>query len=69
MREARWLQDPTIARGIVKTFFESIRQSGMVPGRLYMTGLPTGDFCHADWVVVSRRSTRCIRIVRRSERC
>jgi hypothetical protein len=49
MREARWLSDPTLARGILKGFFDNIRQNGMVPGRLYMTSLAGSDFYHADW--------------------
>lgn len=49
MREARWLQDPTLARGCLKAFFENIHHNGQVPGRLYMTGLDPADFFHADW--------------------
>lgn len=49
LREARWLGDPTLARGTVKVFFENVRQSGMVPGRIYMTSLQGSDFYHADW--------------------
>jgi hypothetical protein len=49
MREARWLQDPALARGCLKTFFENIHHNGQVPGRVYMTGLDANDFYHADW--------------------
>jgi hypothetical protein len=49
MREARWLQDPTLARGCLKVFFENIHHSGQVPGRVYMSGLNNADFYHADW--------------------
>jgi hypothetical protein len=49
MREARWLSDPTLARGILKGFFDNIRQNGMVPGRIYLSGLQNPDFYHADW--------------------
>ena len=35
MREARWLQDAAPARGILKGFFDNIRQNGMVPGHLF----------------------------------
>lgn len=49
MREARWLQDPTLARGCLKLFFENVHHNGMVPGRVYMTGLENSDFYHADW--------------------
>lgn len=49
MREARWLQDPALARGCLKTFFENIHHNGQVPGRVYMTGLDANDFFHADW--------------------
>lgn len=49
MREARWLQDPTLARGCLKLFFDNIHHSGQVPGRVYLTGLSGADFYHADW--------------------
>ena len=49
MREARWLQDASLGRGIVKVFFDNIRQNGMVPGRIYMTSMTGSDFYHADW--------------------
>ena len=49
LREVRWLSDPALGRGIMRGFFENIRQNGMVPGRLYMTSLSGSDFYHADW--------------------
>ncbi len=49
MREARWLKDPTLGRGILKLFFENIHHSGQVPGRVYMSSLDGADFYHADW--------------------
>ncbi len=49
LREARWLTDPSLARGVIRSFFDNIRQSGMVPGRLYLTALSGSDFYHADW--------------------
>ena len=49
MREVRWLQDPSLGRGLVKVFFDNIRQNGMVPGRIYLTALSNSDFYHADW--------------------
>jgi hypothetical protein len=49
MREARWLSDPWLARGILKSFFDNVRQSGAVPGRIYLTALTSSDFYHADW--------------------
>ncbi len=49
MREARWLNDPTLARGIIRSFFDNIRQNGMVPGHLYLTALQNAGFFHADW--------------------
>lgn len=49
MREARWLCDPSLARGILKGFLENVRQNGMVPGHLYLTSLQNCDFYHADW--------------------
>ncbi len=48
MREARWLQDPTLSRGCLKLFFENVLHNGQVPGRVYMAG-STNDFYHADW--------------------
>ncbi len=49
MREARWLADPTYARGLIKVFFENIRQNGMVPGVLSLGSLSQANFFHADW--------------------
>ncbi|MCR9244335.1 MAG: hypothetical protein NXI31_04835 [bacterium] len=49
IREARWLQDPTLARGTLRLFFENILHSGQVPGRVHMGGLDSSDFFHADW--------------------
>jgi hypothetical protein len=48
MREARWLQDPTLARGCLKLFFDNLLHNGQVPGRVFMAGT-TQDFYHADW--------------------
>lgn len=49
MREARWLRDPSLGRGILKLFFDNIHHSGQVPGRVYMADLEGADFYHADW--------------------
>lgn len=49
MREARWLQDPALARGCLKVFFDNLLHNGQVPGRIYMSGLDASDFYHADW--------------------
>lgn len=49
LREARWLGDPTLGRGILKSFFDNVRQNGQVPGHLYMTSLTNSGFFHADW--------------------
>ncbi len=49
MREARWLQDPSYARGCMKMFFDNLLHNGQVPGRLYMSGTDSNDFYHADW--------------------
>jgi hypothetical protein len=49
MREARWLQDPTLARGCLKAFFDNVHHNGQVPGRLCMSGTNAADFYHADW--------------------
>ena len=49
MREARWLQDPSYARGLLKMFFDNLLHNGQVPGRVYMSGTDSSDFYHADW--------------------
>ncbi|MEC8652983.1 MAG: trehalase family glycosidase [Planctomycetota bacterium] len=49
MREARWLQDPSYARGCMKMFFDNLLHNGQVPGRVYMSGTDSSDFYHADW--------------------
>lgn len=49
MREARWLADPSYARGCLKVFFDNLLHNGQVPGRLYMSGTDSTDFYHADW--------------------
>lgn len=49
IREARWLQDPSLARGCLKVFFENLLHNGQVPGRVHMGGLNSEDFYHADW--------------------
>ena len=49
MRDVRWLRDPMVSRGIIRGFFENIRQNGMVPGRLHLTALQNAGFFHADW--------------------
>jgi len=49
MREARWLQDPTLARGCLKVFFDNIHHNGQAPGRVYMSGTNAADFYHGDW--------------------
>ena len=49
MREARWLQDPSYARGLLKLFFDNLLHNGQVPGRVYMSGTDSNDFYHADW--------------------
>lgn len=49
LREVRWLGDPTLGRGILRLFFDNIRQNGMVPGRIYMSSMAGTDFYHADW--------------------
>lgn len=49
MREARWLQDPALARGCLRLFFDNIQHNGQVPGRVFMIGTQSSDFYHADW--------------------
>ncbi|MSR39446.1 MAG: hypothetical protein EXS02_11500 [Planctomycetes bacterium] len=48
MREARWLHDPTLARGCLKLFFENVLHNGQAPGRVFISSL-ANDFYHADW--------------------
>ena len=47
LREVRWLSDASLGRGILKGFFDNIRQSGAVPGELFMTSLTNSGFFHA----------------------
>ncbi len=49
MREARWLADPSVGRGILKGFFDNIRQNGMVPANLHLGALSNTEFVHSDW--------------------
>jgi hypothetical protein len=49
LRDARWLGDASIPRGLIKLFFENVRQSGVVPGRMFMHELKNSEFFHADW--------------------
>jgi hypothetical protein len=49
MREARWLQDPSLARGCLRVFFENVLHNGQAPGRVYMGGTVNTEFFHADW--------------------
>lgn len=49
LRDLRWCGDPSIPRGLVKLFFENVRQSGVIPGRLFMQDLKNSEFFHADW--------------------
>lgn len=49
MREARWLHDPSYARGLMRVFFDNLLHNGQVPGRMYMSGTDSNDFTHADW--------------------
>ena len=49
LRDARWLGDANIPRSQIKLFFENIRQSGVVPGQVYMHELKSSGFFHADW--------------------
>ena len=49
MREARWFGDASLGRGILRCFFDNVKQNGMVPGRIYLTSLSGTDFYHADW--------------------
>ena len=49
VREARWLQDPAPARGVMRAFLENVKQSGQIPGRIDLTELKHSGFYHADW--------------------
>lgn len=49
VRELRWLSDPDLARGVLRTMFAHQRQDGAVPGRVYVNHVSEGDFYHADW--------------------
>lgn len=48
IREARWLQDATLARGVLRSFFENVKQSGQVPAALSMLDT-SNDHVHGDW--------------------
>jgi hypothetical protein len=49
LRELRWFPDPTWARGVLRTFFDSQKPDGSLHGRMYADHLEGTDFYHADW--------------------
>ncbi|HKG93585.1 MAG TPA: hypothetical protein VKA84_16875 [Gemmatimonadaceae bacterium] len=48
-RELRWLDDPSLARGVLRTFFAHQKPDGSFHGRIYANHLAGTDFYHADW--------------------
>ncbi|MGQ0643620.1 MAG: MGH1-like glycoside hydrolase domain-containing protein [Gemmatimonadaceae bacterium] len=49
VRELRWLADPELARGVLRTMFAHQRPDGSLHGRIYLNHLAQTDFYHADW--------------------
>lgn len=49
VRELRWLHDPDVARGVMRTMFAHQRPDGSLNGRVYLNHLSHTDFYHADW--------------------
>lgn len=49
VRELRWLADPEVARGVLRTMFAHQRLDGSLHGRVYLNHLSDTDFYHADW--------------------
>lgn len=49
VRELRWLADPELARGVLRTMFAHQRPDGALHGRIYLDHLSGTDFYHANW--------------------
>ncbi len=49
VRELRWLSDPELARGVLRTMFSHQRADGALHGRIYLNHLSGTDFYHANW--------------------
>jgi hypothetical protein len=49
IRETRWLPDPELARGCLRTFLAHQRPDGSFPGNIYVNGVSPESFYHADW--------------------
>ncbi|MEW5918529.1 MAG: trehalase family glycosidase, partial [Gemmatimonadota bacterium] len=49
VRELRWVNDPELARGVLRTMFAQQRPDGSLNGRIYVNHLSQTDFYHADW--------------------
>lgn len=49
VRELRWLADPELARGVLRTLFSHQRPDGSLHGRIYLDHLSGTDFYHANW--------------------
>jgi hypothetical protein len=48
VRELRWLSDPDLARGVLRTMFGHQRQDGALRGRVYVNHVSETDFYHSD---------------------
>jgi hypothetical protein len=49
VRELRWLRDPELARGVLRTIFAHQKPDGALHGRIYVNHLQGTDFYHANW--------------------
>jgi len=49
VRELRWLRDPSLARGVLRTIFGHQKEDGALHGRIYVNHLQGTDFYHANW--------------------
>lgn len=49
VRELRWLSDPDLARGVLRTIFGHQRPDGSLHGRIYVNHVSDVEFYHADW--------------------
>jgi len=53
MRDLRWSRDPSLARGLCRSFLRAREtrgpDRGRIPGRLYLESLEGADFYFADW--------------------
>jgi hypothetical protein len=49
VRELRWMHDPSLARGVLRTFFAHQKADGSVHGHIGLNHLEGPEFYHADW--------------------